>query len=290
MAADFSNAPTQPDPVPPGPVIPPMGAGAPWGAGQPGQTISYSPPQPLPGPYIPPTVTDQQPLAPIPYGWAGIADVTQTIVDPPVLAPRPPMAPAPRAPRYTRPVSAPAPRAAARSVPVERVWRLLPFPHIMLGLGMVLLLAALNIPWGMTSDGTLVYAQSFSIPYLSDQPELAGQVAQNIVWSAGLLSLVLAGLNYFLTLINLALRPIRAGGCATVLLFPVMLLAMALLAGVDIGALIFGAFDPLAGVVLMPWQSGFTLVGAHAELGYYAWYAGIVLNAVGMATQPFVRR
>lgn len=325
MPTDFSNAPTEPDPLAPphpgSPIIPPMGSTVPW----PRNPQPYAPPAPYnaAGPFGPPTPPGQQPQQPpVPYNWAGYSGGAPTVVDPPLPTPhwgggqpggtatynpppprppRPSTAPAPRAPAplpaprprpRTRPVSAPAPapRAAARSIPVERVWRLLPIPHILLGVGMVLLLAALNIPWGETADGTLVYAQSFSIPFLSDQPEIAGQFAQNIVWSAGMLSLCLAGLNYFLTVVNWMLRPLRAMGCATVLLMPVMLILMGLLAVIEIGALLFGAFDPLAGIPLLPWQPGFTLAGAHAELGYYAWYTGVILNGAGMMTQPFVKR
>ena len=323
MPTDFSNAPTEPDPLAPplSPVIPPMGSAVPWPA-------SAQPPSPWAGsqagstiPYNPPAQRTP-PMPPVPYNWVGYSGTAPTIVDPPLPPPiwggaqtggtatynPPPQPPAPYAVPAPRPeqlparlpaqrpnprarqVSAPAPRAAPRTIPVERVRRLLPLPHILLGVGMVLLLAALNIPWGATADGTLVYAQSFPIPFLSDQPEAAAQFAQNLVWSAGVLSLCLAGLNYFLTIVNWMLRPMRAMGCMTVLLFPVMLIFMALLGAVDLGALIFGGFDPLAGVALLPWQPGFTLAGAHAELGYYAWYAGVVLNGVGMVTQPFVKR
>jgi hypothetical protein len=272
----------------------PVGQAPLWGGGQ---TVPYPAPQPAPGPPGAPTQT-QTPLAPlaqVPVHWPGYGPAAApTVVDPPLPKhprPKPVTRPAtrPPAPR-TRPVSAPAPRIAAPSVPIGRVWRLLPLPHVLLGVGMVLLLAALNIPWGATADGTLVYAQSFTLPFLSDQPEVAGQFAQNIVESAGLLSLALAGLNYFLTLANWMTRRMGVAGCGTCLLFPVMLILMALLGAVDLGALTFGAFDPLASAVVWPWQPGFTLVGAHAELGYYAWYSGVVLNACGMLTQPFVRR
>jgi hypothetical protein len=317
MATDFSNAPTEPDPLAPpqpgAPIIPPMGSTVPW-------PPHPQPPAPYnaPGPFGPPAPPGQQPppAPPVPYNWASYSGSAPTVVDPPrpmphwgggqsggtatynpppprpltAPAPRPAPLPAPRPRPRTRPVSAPPPRASTRSIPVERVWRLLPVPHILLGVGMVLMLTALNIPWGQTADGTLVYAQSFPVPFLSDQPEIAGQFAQNLVWSAGMLSLCLAGLNYFLTIVNWMLRPLRAMGCATVLLMPLMLILMGLLAVIEIGALLFGAFDPLAGLPLLPWQPGFTLAGAHAELGYYAWYTGVVLNGAGMMTQPFVKR
>jgi hypothetical protein len=167
---------------------------------------------------------------------------------------------------------------------------LLPAPHILLFVGLILLLAAVNIPWGATADGTLVYAQSFPIPFLSDQPDSAAQLAQSIVTGVVVFSLALAGMNYLLTGLNWLARPLGMAGCATVLLMPLMLGLMFLLLLADGSALIFGAFDPLAGVALAPWQPGFTLNGAHAELGYYAWYSGVILNAAGMLTQPFVKR
>ena len=159
-----------------------------------------------------------------------------------------------------------------------------------MGVGVILLMAALNIPWGVTSGGSLVYAQSFPIPGFSDQPDAAAQLTQDILTGVAVFSIGLAGLNYFLTLLNALVRPIGGAGCATALLMPVMLSLVALLVIVDGGAFVFGAFDPLAGVVAAPWQQGFTLNGAHAELGYYAWYTGVVLNLVGALTQPFVRR
>lgn len=154
----------------------------------------------------------------------------------------------------------------------------------------MLLLAAISIPWGATAGGTLIYARSFSIPLISDQPDASGQLAQSIVTAVAMFSLTLVGINYILTFLNWLARPIGMAGCATALLMPLMLTLMLLLLIVDGGALVFGAFDPLAGVALLPWQPGFTLNGAHAELGYYAWYTGVILNAAGMFTQPFVRR
>ncbi len=253
-----------------------------------------------------PTAANPSPAYPVPapQQWPGGASpIAPTVVN---LQPAPRRAPpwgsrsgspiaapfpAPRAaPRPLPAASAPAPRVSTPSTPAQRVWRLLPLPHILLGVGLILLMAALNIPWGATAGGTLVYAQSFSIPFFSNQPDVAAQLAQDVVTSAGVLSLALAGLNYLLTGMNWLARPIGVAGCATALFMPLMLSLMFLLLMVDGGALIFGAFDPLAGVALAPWQQGFTLNGAHAELGYYAWYTGVILNAAGMFTQPFVRR
>lgn len=311
MASDLNDAQTDPDVTPQPLGYPNIGTtipynpGAPRQAGaQPGQP-PYIPTIPYPGPLAPPagwgppaapTVPDPQAHFPAPAqqrwpGYPGFADPNAITVMTPAPARIPAAMPAPRPVPRTRPVaSAPAMRTPPASAPALRVWRLLPVPHALLGVGLVLLMAALNIPWGVTSGGTLVYAQSFPIPGLSDQPDAAAQLVQDVVSSAALLSLALAGLNYFLTFLNFLARPFRMAGCATALLMPVMLSLMALLLIVDIGALVFGAFDPLAGVALMPWQAGFSLNGAHAELGYYAWYVGVILNAAGMLTQPFVRR
>ena len=316
MPTNFNDAQTEPDPTPPPHFVPPLGPTIAWdpnatkAAGwQPGQPPPYSATIPYPGPYAPPG--GGGPLAPLPIAYpnpahpapapqqwpGGASPNAPTVVNPqpaPIWAPvRAPAVsvPAPRAAPRTRPaVSAPAPRVSVLSIPAQRVWRLLPLPHILLGVGLILMMAALNIPWGATAGGTLVYAQSFSIPFFSDQPGVASQLAQDIVTSAGLLSLSLAGLNYLLTGMNWLARPIGGAGCATALFMPLMLCLMFLLLLVDGGALIFGAFDPLVGVALAPWQQGFTLNGAHAELGYYAWYTGVILNTAGMFTQPFVRR
>jgi hypothetical protein len=300
MATNYNDEPTEPDAAS-SPQVSPLGPTIPWvpnAAGAAGaqqdQTIPYNQTVPYPGPYAPPvggtpTVADPSPAPPFPapQQWPG----TTYPYAPPVVYPRPApvVAPAPTM------VAAPAVRVATRSrpapsAPVQRVWRLLPLPHILLGIGFILLLAALNIPWGATADGTLVYPQSFPIPFFSDQPDAAGQLAQAIVTTVGMFSLALAGMNYLLMFLNWLVRPIGAAGCATVLLMPLMITLMFVLFVVDGGALIFGAFDPLAGVALAPWQQGFTLTGPHAEIGYYAWYTGVILNAAGMFTQPFVRR
>ncbi len=316
MATNFNDAPTEPDLSPP-PQVPPLGPTIPWtpnaagaAGAQSGQTVPY------PGPYVPmggggsfapPTVANPQPVYPVypplaPQQWPGATSQNAPTVVNPQPAPLVPQAPAwGPTPRSPAPASAPAPRVqptpaasvprtSAPSAPIERVWRLLPLPHILLGVGFILLLAAVNIPWGATADGTLVYAQSFPIPFLSDQSGAAGQIAQSVVAGVGMFSLTLAGMNYVLTFLNWLARPIGAAGCATALLMPLMLTLMAALLIIDVGALIFGAFDPLVGVALAPWQPGYSLTGAHAELGYYAWYTGVVLNAAGMFTQPFVRR
>jgi hypothetical protein len=151
------------------------------------------------------------------------------------------------------------------------------------------MLAALSMPWGVASDGTLVYPQSFVIPIFSDNtPQLAGQVAQNLVSAAAAFSLLLVGVNYFLKFINYLARSV---GCAfTVLLMPAIILMVIVLIGIDAAALAFGVLDPVANVPAWPWQPGFTLNGAHDELGYYVWYIGTILNFVGGLSQPFVRR
>ncbi|HEU0027608.1 MAG TPA: hypothetical protein VFQ25_10880 [Ktedonobacterales bacterium] len=316
MGTNFNDEPTDPDVIPQPPAIPPLGPTVAWdpnatrpAGGQLGQASPYSPNSPTipyPGPYAPPgaggpssppTITDPLPPYP-PYPpatqprWVGFADPNAPTVVSPLpapLAPRPaPRAAARPAPR-TRPVVS-APRAPSYSAPNVRIWRLLPAPHILLFVGLILLFAALNIPWGATAEGTLLYAQSFQIPFLSDQPDASAQFAQSIVTSVAVFSLGLAGMNYLLTGLNWLARPLGMAGCATVLLMPLMLGLMFLLLLVDGSALVFGAFDPLVGVALAPWQPGFTLNGAHAELGYYAWYTGVILNAAGMLTQPFVKR
>lgn len=296
MATNFNDAPTDPDVTPQRAA--PLGPTIPWNpnvgraaGAQLGQTAPYSPTVPYPGPPAPPhgggpsgppTVANLQPAPPLPAPpqWpAGVGPNAPTIVNPP------PTPAGPQAPAWGL-----APRLSTPSTPARRVWKLLPLPHILLGVGFVLLLAGLNIPWGATTDGMLVYAQSFQIPFLTDQPGAAEQLAQTLVTAVGVFSLTLAGMNYVLTFVNWLSRPMGVAGCATALLMPLMLILMLLLLIVDGGALIFGAFDPLAGVALAPWQTGFTLNGAHAELGYYAWYTGVILNAAGMLTQPFVRR
>jgi hypothetical protein len=208
--------------------------------------------------------------------------------------------PAPRPAKRTRrvaPISAPpaapafAPAATATPAHATRFWQFFPAPHLLIGAGLLLMIVALNIPWGVTGDGTLLYARSFSIPYLSTgTPDLAAQVAQNIVSGVAALSIVLVALNYFLKFVNALTKPVGCAGAGTCLLMPAMILLVLILIGIDGGALIFGAFDPLAGVPAWPWQSGFSLHGAHDELGFYAWYTGIVLNLAGGFSQPFVRR
>ncbi len=310
MATNFNDAPTDPDVTPP--YIPPREQTIPWdpnmAGGRTAQTFPDSPTISYPTPYAPPAAPNSPPApsAPAPRQWPGSTDQNAPTVVNPQLAPVAPQAPA-RAPAPRTPPAAPAPAprrpaparpapyspkrgASTLSAPVHRLWRLLPLPHALLGLGFLLLLAALNIPWGATSGGTLVYAQSFPIPFFSGQPDAAGQLAQLIVTAVAIFSLTLAGMNYVLTFLNWLSRPIGMAGCATALLMPLMLIMMLLLLIVDGGALVFGAFDPLAGAALAPWQAGFTLLGAHAELGYYAWYTGVILNTAGMFTQPFVRR
>lgn len=311
MGTNFNDAPTDPDVIPQPPAVPPLGPTIAWdpnatqaAGAQPGQVSPYSPTLSYPGPYVPPgrvgpsgpqTITDpQQPAYPPPGQpvWPGFANPNApTVVNAPLapLAPIPAPRPAARPVPRTRPVAS-APRAPSYSAPNLRVRRLLPVPHILLFVGVILLMAAINIPWGATADGTLVYVQSFQIPFLSDQPDAAAQLAQSVVTGVAMFSLALAGMNYLLMGLNWLVRPLGVAGCATALLMPLMLGLMFLLLLVDGSALALGAFDPLAGVALAPWQPGFTLSGAHAELGYYAWYTGVILNAVGMLTQPFVKR
>lgn len=324
MATDFNNAPTEPDIFPPGgPGGAPLGSTVPYppNAGpqatqfmSPDPTVAY--PGPIytpPGQNLPPTQTQlpQWPTPGAPHGPGGSnaqqarpAPIAPAPYQPPVSAPPVPVrrpyqapisAPAPRPVKPTRRVPAisappPAPYAPAPAAPLGRGWlRLPPLPHLMVGAGLLLMFIALTIPWGAASDGTLIYPQSFTLPYLSDNaPQLAAQVAQNLVSAAAAFSLLLVGVNYFLKLINYLAR---SAGCAfTILLMPAIILMAIILIGVDVGALVFGVFDPVASVPAWPWQSGFSLNGAHDELGYYFWYIGAVLNLAGGASQPFVRR
>ena len=253
-----------PPPVPPlGPTIPWDPNATQTAAGQPGQPPPYSPTIPYPGPYAPPagggpfappgagrppmqpTAANPSPAYPVPapQQWPGGASpIAPTVVNPQPAPRRAPHGARDRARQSRRP-SPLRVRRRVRCPPPLRRRRACPRPpRPRSGSGgccrcriscwvwdLFLLMAALNIPWGATAGGTLVYAQSFSIPFFSDQPDVASQLAQDVVTSAGLLSLALAGLNYLLTGMNWLARPIGVAGCATALFMPLMLCLMFLL-------------------------------------------------------------
>ncbi len=202
---------------------------------------------------------------------------------PVAVAPPPQRQPAPRmsAPRgYTAPAYAPAHQGG--------LMRWIPLPHTLLVVGILLLLLATRLPWGVDSSGNLVTLQSVTVPALSstggDGSALAAAI--NLIGVIGVLSAALLFFNAILSGINRALRGGCLAGCIVAPLYPILL---ALIGCLLVAQLVAAGFGGLGGLELTQ-QIGMGAVGlAHYELGYYAWYTGLILNVAGMLGELVIR-
>lgn len=251
----------------------PQPPGAPW-PGQPGLASPNAP-----------TVYHPQPSAPAP-------------IPAPLPAPLPAPIPAPR--RAAPPSSAPArpqprsqarPMTQARSRPRARRGLPIPWPHTLLLVGVALLFLATLLPWGVDGSGALVSIQTATVSSVIAQANgSALQVANSLVGAVAVLSVALILLNVILLGLNTGLRALGAPGCATLLFSPALLALIALLLIVDVAAAGFGGQGDLGQFITIAGLGPGPLGGAHRELGFYAWYAGIALNALGTFGQLGVRR
>lgn len=176
-------------------------------------------------------------------------------------------------------------QAAARP---GRFSRWIPLPHTLLVVGVLLLLLATRLPWGVDDSGNLVMLQSVTVPAFStmggDGSALAA--AYNLMSVVGGLSAGLLFFNAILSGINRALRGGCLAGCIVAPLYPILL---ALTACLLVAQIVAAGFGGLGGLALTQ-QIGMGAAGmAHYELGYYVWYTGLILNVAGMLGELVVR-
>lgn len=166
--------------------------------------------------------------------------------------------------------------------------RWIPLPHTLLVVGVLLLLLATRLPWGMDGSGNLVTLQSVTVPALSSTggDGSALTAAFNLISVIGVLSGALLFFNAILSGINRALRGGCLAGCIVAPLYPILL---ALTGCLLVAQLVAAGFGGLGGLALTQ-QLGMGAVGvAHYELGYYAWYTGLILNVAGMLGELVIR-
>jgi hypothetical protein len=155
-----------------------------------------------------------------------------------------------------------------------------------------LLFIATLLPWGVDSSGALITLKATSIPALSTQSGdgSALQVAYDLAGAVGVLSLALLLSNVFLSGLNRLLGRGCVAGCAIVPLYPILL---ALLVALLVAQVLAAGFGGLGALAQAPGAQSYGLAGlgvAHYELGYYAWYTGLILNVAGMLGELVVWR
>lgn len=163
--------------------------------------------------------------------------------------------------------------------------------HALLLIGVGLLYLATYLPWAVSASGALVMLQSAGIP----TPTASGgvtalQAADDLIAVMLVCSLGLLSFNAILRGLHALLGGGCFGGCAVSLFYPILLALIFSLAAVIALAAGFGGYGPLS---QLPLVSGYGLGGlgaAHYELGYYTWYTGLIVNAVGMFGQFVVWR
>lgn len=163
--------------------------------------------------------------------------------------------------------------------------------HALLLIGVGLLYLATYLPWAVSASGALVMLQSAGIP----TPTASGgvtalQAADDLIAVMLVCSLGLLSFNAILRGLHALLGGGCFGGCAVSLFYPILLALIFSLAAVIALAAGFGGYGPLS---QLPLVSSYGLGGlgvAHYELGYYTWYTGLIVNAVGMFGQFVVWR
>ena len=153
---------------------------------------------------------------------------------------------------------------------------------------------ALMQPWGVDTQGSPVYVNTFSSAALSaqgvDVGALAFQTAEWLLGAAALLAVALIVTNLITLAFNKALGLIGLSGCASLLFIPVLWGLAALLAGVLLLAAGFGGLGALSELPFVQ-NHGFADAAVQsAARGYYIWWAGIGLTFVGMLGQLALRR
>lgn len=291
MADDFNSAPTpagtpvphpqQPQPGYAPPAYNPMQP--PAAPASPDSTMTYygQPPSPQDQPTV--TMPDPQP-------WQGRPDAASPYAPTVLSAPRPqrgypPRQYVPSAPAPVRVASRP--RAVPMLAPARRRW--ISLPHTLLIAGVLLMLLATVLPWGVDGSGNLVTLQGATIPALGTQSgdQSAAQVAYQLLSAIGTLSAGLLFANLVLSGLNRALGGRCLAGCIVLPFYPILLALIACLLIVQVLAAGFGGLGGLA----VTQQFGMGAAGvAHYEPGYYVWYTGLILNVAGMLGEAIIWR
>ncbi len=163
--------------------------------------------------------------------------------------------------------------------------------HALLASGVGLLILATFLPWGVNPSGALIMLQSTSIPGLATEgAPSALDVANGFISAILIFSIGLAAFNFILRGLSKAMGGGCFAGCFIVPLYPILIALALMLAATIVLAAGFGGYGPLS---QLPVTQSYGLGGlglAHYELGYYAWYTGLILNALGMFGELVVWR
>jgi hypothetical protein len=146
-----------------------------------------------------------------------------------------------------------------------------------------LLWVATYLPWAVSQSGALIMLQSIGVVAPSSvNGATALQFADDLIGATLVCSLGLLFFNAILSGLHWLLGGGCFGGCAVSLFYPILLALIVSLAAVIAFAAGFGGYGPLSQLPLVSSYGLGGLGAAHYELGYYAWYTGLIVNAAGM--------
>lgn len=204
------------------------------------------------------------------------------------LPPMPVPLRAPSAPRQSLPRPS-APVLSAPSLRRGRFSRWIPLSHTLLIAGVLLLALATRLPWGVDGSGSLITLQSApsSSLQLFGGDGSALSVAYNLISFIAAVSTGLLFFNALLSGVNRVLGRGCLAGCVVAPLYPILLGFIFVLLAAQVLAAGFGGLGGLE--LTQSYGMGGAGV-AHYELGYYAWYTGLILNVAGMLGEFVVWR
>jgi hypothetical protein len=166
--------------------------------------------------------------------------------------------------------------------------------HFVLAAGVGALWLAFNLPWGTDASGAPIYIQQFSIPRLADQSvdfgQLAIQTATFIASAAVILGATLLALHVVYIGLKRVLNHVRLAFLATILFVPLFALLLLLLIGDLLLAAGFGGLSALTQLPVIRDSGVVSMEVAHAAVGFYLWWLGIIITLVGAIGEIFVDR
>jgi hypothetical protein len=170
-----------------------------------------------------------------------------------------------------------------------------PVAHVLLIVGIAAMFYAIGQPWGVGASGIQVFVKDFGSARLSnltgvDTSALATQTATYIAGAAAVLSAAMILFNLVVTVLNRILRVVGLSGCASLLFFPALWGAAALLFIVLLAAAGFAGLGALGQMPVVR-DHGFAVmdVQQHSS-GFYLWCGGIGAVFLGMLGQLALRR
>jgi len=170
----------------------------------------------------------------------------------------------------------------------------LPGAHLLLALGVAAMAYAIGQSWGTDASGAQVFVHDFTNARLAHRGIDAGALAVNaaiaITAAVGVLGGVLILLNTVVLVLNKMLGFVGLSGCASLVFFPVLWGAAALLFVALLGAAGFAGLGFLSQLPVVQDHGLGTVDIQQHGLGFYLWVGGSAVAFAGMLGELAARR